>query len=54
MQIYIFLHFFSQNIWPYQKKAVPLEDIPNGYIVKDDIEYGHDTVLPLWHFGLTY
>jgi len=37
-----------------RKGKKQIEDIPNGYIVKDDIEYGHDTVLPLWHFGLTY
>ncbi len=28
--------------------------IDNGYIVKDDIEYGHQNVIPLWQFGLTY
>lgn len=22
--------------------------------LRDDIEYGHDIILPLWHFGLTY
>lgn len=25
-----------------------------GYIVKDDIEYGHGNVIPLWSFGLNY
>ena len=25
-----------------------------GYIVKDDIEFGHGNVVPLWAFGLTY
>ena len=25
-----------------------------GYIVKDDIEYGSGNIIPLWHFGLTY
>lgn len=25
-----------------------------GYVVKDDIEFGHDNVIPLWAFGLTY
>lgn len=25
-----------------------------GYIVKDDIEYGYDNVIPLWHFGMNY
>ena len=26
----------------------------NGFIVKDDIEYGYGNVIPLWHFGLNY
>ncbi len=25
-----------------------------GYVVKDDIEYGHGNVIPLWAFGLSY
>lgn len=31
-----------------------LEGNPNGYVVKDNIEYGHANILPLWHFGLNY
>ena len=31
-----------------------IEDAADGYIVKDDIEYGHGNVIPLWHFGLNY
>ena len=31
-----------------------IEDVPNGYIVRDDIEYGNDIIIPLWHFGLNY
>ena len=31
-----------------------IEHIPGGIIVKDDIEYGHGNVIPLWHFGLNY
>ena len=31
-----------------------IQDADNGFIVKDDIEYGHHNVVPLWHFGLTY
>lgn len=27
---------------------------PNSFIVKDDIEYGSNNILPLYHFGLTY
>ena len=31
-----------------------IEDVPNGYIVKDDTEFGYMNVIPLWHFGLNY
>ena len=31
-----------------------LEGIPNGIVVKDDIEFGSYNIVPLWHFGLTY
>ena len=36
------------------KGAKQIEDVPNGHIVKDDIEYGHGTTIPLWTFGLIY
>lgn len=28
--------------------------IPEGYVVKDDIESGYGNVIPLWYFGLNY
>jgi hypothetical protein len=31
-----------------------IESIDDGIIVKDDIEYGHGNVVPLWQFGLIY
>lgn len=31
-----------------------LQGVDNGYIVRDDIEYGHGQIIPLWHFGLNY
>ena len=31
-----------------------IENVPHGLIVKDDIEYGHDIVIPLWNFGFNY
>ncbi len=31
-----------------------IADVPNGYVVKDDIELGYQRTLPLWAFGLTY
>ncbi len=37
-----------------KKGKKQIQDIPNGVVVKDDIEFGHGLVIPLWHFGLTY
>lgn len=31
-----------------------IEGVTNAYIVKDEIEYGHKNIIPLWAFGLTY
>lgn len=36
------------------KTQKQLEGIENGYVVKDDIEYGYKNIIPLWAFGLTY
>lgn len=36
------------------KGAKQLEGATNGIVVKDDIEYGHGSVVPLWTFGLNY
>ncbi|MBQ8060040.1 MAG: AAA family ATPase [Prevotella sp.] len=31
-----------------------IADLPDSYVVKDDIEYGYGNVIPLWAFGLNY
>ena len=31
-----------------------ITDAAEGYIVKDDIEYGYGNVIPIWAFGLNY
>ena len=36
------------------KTASQLQGLEHGYVVKDDIEYGHGNVVPLWAFGLLY
>lgn len=36
------------------KNQKQLDNNPNGYIVKDDIEFGYRNIIPLWAFGLTY
>ncbi len=37
-----------------KKGQKQLEGNPNGIIVRDDIEFGHSNIIPLWHFGLNY
>lgn len=38
----------------HKKGTRQLEGDPNGIVVRDDIEYGHDRFVPLWQFGLNY
>lgn len=37
-----------------KKGKKQIEDVPHGIIVRDDIEYGHGIVVPLWQFGFNY
>ena len=37
-----------------KKGKKQIADIPHGVVVRDDIEYGHGNIIPLWHFGLSY
>ena len=37
-----------------KKGQKQLENDPNGIVVRDDIEFGHANIIPLWHFGLNY
>ena len=37
-----------------KKGKKPISEAKDGYIVKDDIEYGSGNTIPLWTFGLTY
>ena len=36
------------------KNQAQIKDLKNAYIVKDDIEYGYQHIIPLWAFGLNY
>ncbi|MDR0574347.1 MAG: hypothetical protein LBG96_10020 [Tannerella sp.] len=36
------------------KSQKQIEGLKNAYVVKDDIEYGYQNVIPLWAFGLNY
>ena len=37
-----------------KKGKKQIEDVRNGFVVKDDIEYVHDNQVPLWMFGFLY
>lgn len=37
-----------------KKKQRQLQDITDGYVVKDDIETGYGNIIPLWMFGMLY
>lgn len=37
-----------------KKGKKQIEDVVNGIIVRDDIEFGHGIVIPLWQFGFNY
>lgn len=37
-----------------RKGKKQLADVPNGIVVRDDIEYGAGQFVPLWHFGMNY
>lgn len=36
------------------KGSSQVENIPDAYIVKDNLEYAYRNVIPLWHFGFLY
>lgn len=37
-----------------KKGKKQISDVPDAFVVRDDIEYGNDNIIPLWHFGLNY
>ena len=36
------------------KKQKQIQGVDNAFVVKDDIEYGYQNVIPLWAFGFLY
>ena len=37
-----------------RKGKKQIAEAQEGYVVCDNIEYGSDNIIPLWHFGMTY
>lgn len=51
--------FFVDNKYTFEiggknKSKKQIEGIDNSFVVKDDIEYGHGNIIPLWLFGFLY
>ena len=36
------------------KNKKQIADVKDAFVVKDDIEYGYENIIPLWHFGMNY
>ncbi|MDR0830255.1 MAG: AAA family ATPase [Prevotellaceae bacterium] len=36
------------------KSKKQIKDVENGFVVKDNIEFGYDNIIPLWQFGFLY
>ncbi|MDE6008567.1 MAG: hypothetical protein K2G90_05100 [Muribaculaceae bacterium] len=45
---------FTFEIGGKNKGQKQIANTPDSFIVKDDIEYGSNNIIPLYHFGLTY
>lgn len=45
---------YTFEVGGHNKGKKQIEDIPNGLIVRDDIESGYGNIIPLWAFGLNY
>ena len=36
------------------KSKKQIAEVKDAFVVKDDIEYGYENIIPLWHFGMNY
>lgn len=45
---------FTFEVGGKNKGQKQIKDMPNGFIVKDDLEFGFLNNIPLWHFGMMY
>lgn len=45
---------YTFEIGGQKKGKKQIDQIPNGIVVRDDIEVGHGIFIPLWHFGFNY
>lgn len=45
---------YTFEVGGHKKKQHQLQNMENGYVVKDDIETGYGNIIPLWMFGMLY
>ncbi|MBS9767062.1 MAG: AAA family ATPase [Flavobacteriaceae bacterium] len=45
---------YSFEVGGKNKDQKQIKTVENAFVVKDDIEYGYNNVIPLWSFGLNY
>lgn len=45
---------FTFEVGGKSKNQAQIKEMKNAFIVKDNIEYGYNNVIPLWAFGLNY
>lgn len=49
-----FIDKYTFEVGGATKIPAQIEGVQQSYIVKDDIEYGYQNVIPLWAFGMNY
>jgi predicted AAA+ superfamily ATPase len=49
-----FIDKYTFEIGGKNKKQTQIAEIEQSFVVKDDIEYGYQNVIPLWAFGMNY
>lgn len=45
---------YTFEVGGHKKGKKQIENVKNGFVVRDDIETGHGMFIPLWAFGLNY
>jgi len=49
-----FIDKYTFEIGGKNKKQTQIAEIEQSFVVKDDIEFGYQNVIPLWAFGMNY
>jgi predicted AAA+ superfamily ATPase len=48
------IHNYTFEVGGKSKTNKQIVNVKNSFLVKDDIEYGYQNTIPLWHFGFLY